>query len=176
MQWIDLTDFPTDFEITGSSIGTLTHRLIAAVAAHQSHASSEQVLLSVANLIRIDRPSVDRQSLITSATTLAGTYFREFSLASSRFVGAEVFVGDRPVDLLWMESGSSRFWIDEIKSGLASGFSTEQGARVQAKDLAELGRGEFGDRFAGVRVLKLQRPRSSYVISSTGETGPVGHG
>lgn len=156
-------DFPADFEIPGSTVGTLTHRLVAATLEKWGTGATVENLLASSTRLKVQRAPVYRQSLVTSASTLAATYFRAFKPEKSKFLGAEIFVGSRPVDLLW-ESRSGQFWIDEIKSGLAKGFSARAGARSQANHHYENGLNEFGDRFAGVRVVLLRSPRNSYWV------------
>lgn len=157
------TDTP---DISGSHVGTITHRLIARCAEFYGSTPTPAQILEVGESVVVDASIVRRQVLRLNSTTFAASYFREFALVPSTFLGSEVWVGGVPVDLLWRWNGV--IWIDEIKTGLTPGLGGRQGLEVQVQDQWEQGVSEFGSDFGGVRAILISRPKGSFHLDSQG--------
>jgi hypothetical protein len=133
-------------------VGMLLHELLAE---HLSSRPRSRWQDSLRDSVRDALPSLSLAhalALETRLVSLAARYLDRYLPArSSEFLGAEVFVEDVRLDLLWLESG--RLFADELKTGSAP-MSRAMAIRQSHAQLMA-GRAAFGNAFAGVRVVLL---------------------
>lgn len=152
-----------DSLIVGSTVGTLTHRLIAKVIEMCGPTPSPIQILEVADALSVRAAPINRQALITSSTTLTAAYFRRFPIKSATYLGAEQWAGQVPIDLMW-RLPNGNVWFDEIKTGLSIGGFSHAKTLAQVREQWEVGRDTFGDSFGGVRGLMLRSPARSFLF------------
>lgn len=111
-----------------------------------------------------------RQALKMNSVALVAAYFRYFSFRAGKFLGAEVWVGAAPVDLVWNTDGV--IWIDEIKTGSSAIRETREGLELQVKEHWSAGASEFGSKFGGVRAILLDHVESSFHVDADGARHP----
>jgi hypothetical protein len=111
-----------------------------------------------------------RQALKMNSVGLVAAYFRYFSFKAGTFLGAEVWVGGAPVDLVWESNGV--IWIDEIKTGSSAIRETREGLELQVKEHWGAGSNEFGSKFGGVRAILLDHVESSFHLDAVGVKHP----
>lgn len=106
-----------------------------------------------------------RQVLTARVGTALVRYARHCRRAPSwRFLGAEVNAEDVRLDLLFIDA-HGRIEADEVKSGADPRIGLRDSVRRQVASQVAAGRGVFGARFAGVRLVVLADPRQTVLIT-----------
>ena len=153
-------------EIVGKSVGSLTHQIIGACARRFGCRASSREVLTTAEDLRLAGAVNHRQALKMNSVSLAAAYFRDFSFESADFLGAEVWVGAAPVDLVWESKGL--IWIDEIKTGSGAAAMARRALDLQVRGHWAGGSNDFGEKFGGVRAVLLESEKSSFHLDASG--------
>lgn len=114
-----------------------------------------------------------RSSVHDAILTGAATYFRFFAPGGAWLLaGTEVRLGWARVDVLW-RAAPGTYVVDELKSSAPTSLTQHDALTGQlARQLAG-GRDQFGDAFAGIRLLALSAPLRSLFVSPTGALSPL---
>lgn len=114
-----------------------------------------------------------RSSFHDAVLAGAATYFRFFAPAGHwLLVGTELELGDSRADIVWRPQPGN-YLVDELKSTAPTSLTPRDATTDQlARQLAG-GRTNFGDAFAGIRLLALSAPRRSLFVSPTGALSPL---
>lgn len=158
---------------SADEIGVIVHRVIGELlSTGVTHPGPEQVL-AVTRSDLIARAPVYRQAVRQQVLTKVAAYFGGFPLPlGARIAGTEVAVPGGVLDLL-LEKRDGRLWSDEIKSGRAVSVQEVTETHAQVERHLAGAREIYGDRFAGVRVVVLTRPSSSYFLTPDGTAVPL---
>jgi hypothetical protein len=137
-------------------IGARVHALIAAHLRNGGPPTPRQVWVSTARMFAAE-PMTQNHAARQRAACAVGAYFALFWPQAWGFVGAEVSLGTGRVDLVW-ETHSGRVVIDEVKMAGHADMVDDAATVAQVRRYCDAATVEFGDRFAGVRLLPLAAP------------------
>lgn len=137
-------------------IGQRVHALIAAHLRAGIVPESRQVWVATSRVFA-QSPIPQNHGARQRAACGVGVYFSMFFRSTWEFIGAEVSLGAGRVDLLW-RTAADLVVIDEVKMAGASDHIDDASTVAQIQRYSDAGLAEFGDRFAGVRLLPLGAP------------------
>lgn len=138
-------------------VGLVTHAAVAILAPYVRELSPvelpERVLDVTGALVNGKNVNRRRVLMLTAAGHVA-TYFRRFApTADWALLGCEFDTTGGRTDLAWQHTGTGRVFFDELKTHNRSVAALSSQTVAQAKRQGEGGVRQFGDLFAGVRVL-----------------------
>lgn len=170
--WKARSDVETD-----AVVGTLTHRLVAAVLREQQEGAVPVGSDVAAALIEMGSGVVaavpdlgsHRSRVRLRVITCAGQYLNRFRPpVDVEFVGSEVPVREGVVDLVWRHPTLGVFF-DELKTTRRAAATLSPTAAEQVRRYARSGVAEWGEVFAGVRFIPLLHPASALLAVPAGE-------
>jgi hypothetical protein len=158
--------------LDAARLATACHEIIASLLKDGIRKPSLSDIAALANrhpaVQSAPRPQAARQR----AMACVSAYFRFFGPeADWQFAGAEVSTAGGRLDVVWQD-GAERYLIDEIKAGRLSARDARDATARQVKKYLGIGAENWGDQFAGVRVLFLGTPRYSYIAAADGTAVP----
>ena len=151
----------------GRTIGIAIHRLIARLSEAGVRTPTPIELIEAVrcedlpNQVRF-APNA-RQRLLTGAAI----YFRLYAEDQWSLIGSEVKAGRSRLDLLWRRP-DGQLVADELKSGRVGIEIEHPELDAQVSRQLKDGRSEFGEEFAGTRVLFFHWPRLSFHATPDG--------
>lgn len=150
-----------------SSVGTLTHQVIADLLDRTRHPVSAEVRRAV----ELRTPHVGdfshARAVRQKMASLVCTYFWHHALPDVwRFIGAERDLGDGLVDLTFERDNN--ILIDEVKAGWDAELALARGA-AQTDAYVRSARRIHGHRFVGLHVLPLGRPDRAQFKADAGQ-------
>ncbi|MHB1527540.1 MAG: hypothetical protein ACYCZN_14935 [Candidatus Dormibacteria bacterium] len=155
-----------DDEQSGILVGIRVHRTIVSVLTQglePAGASRTMQILAAAREIAGELPPGARgRAFITDVASCAASYLLRFAPPPPwLFRGAEVALGGGRADLVFEHLPSGRWVVDEVKTEVERNGDVRHHDQVRRylKGGTEL----WGDRFVGVRLCMISRPRSSYI-------------
>jgi hypothetical protein len=148
-------------------IGQRVHAIVAAFLRAGEVPEPRAVWVATGRIFAAS-PLPQNQAARQRAACAAGAYFSIFHRPDWEFVGAEVDLGTGRVDLVW-RTGSGLVVIDEVKMAGHADMVDDPATVAQVDRYLEAGRLQFGDRFAGVRLLPLAAPGRALWCSPSGQ-------
>lgn len=141
------------------TVGALTHRAIASIAAVTLEPSHELITTEANAGLTEFRPIEKRAHRQNIAGAISAYFWHMLPPPHWLFMGSELHLGLGRIDLLWLHSDG--WWlVDEVKVG----HGTELGTRKtveQVERYSAAGLDMWGDDFAGVRILTTGDPSLS---------------
>lgn len=149
--------------------GLLVHQLVGEIAGLGNSAPPppEVLIERAAAAVKANPfPATERYGVIRVAGAVRIAL--DMSPVGWQFLGCEVPAGRGRVDLVWGEPGRwGRVLIDEMKLAGFTGVVDDPTTHAQVLRYLTWGAGEFGNQFAGVRVLALSAPRRSLLFKAS---------
>ena len=140
-------------------IGRRAHALVASFCRAHTAPEPMQVWVAAGRMFAAT-PMVLNHSSRQRAACAVSSYFFRFHRPTWSFVGAEVGLGSGRVDLVWkLPSGS--YVIDELKTGALGDAIEDRHTLEQIGRYRAAATKQWGERFAGVRLLALTSPGRS---------------
>lgn len=154
---------------THRAVGVAVHATLGELAADRSALRAQVVLNASARHAREVASVSGCRVGAQHVAPLCAVAVRMFPPESWQFVGAEVPAGGGAADLVW-RSPDGEVVVDEVKvNGLARVLEDSR-TRSQIGRYRVWALGEFGDLFAGVRLLALAGPMRSRWYPPIGES------
>jgi hypothetical protein len=145
---------------THRAVGLAVHSALSELAASRDDMRAQVVLRVAARHARATAAATGCRIGAQHVGPLCAVAVRMFPPSSWDLIGSEHPAGDGTADLVWRSPGREVV-IDEVKvSGLAR-VLVDSRTRAQIDRFRRWGVGEFGDLFAGVRLLALAGPLRS---------------
>lgn len=164
-----------DGHIDGRRAGVAVHALVAELAALPDQPPAPESIAShAARHSRAIAKAAYRGALYQRLLTGASLYFRLFSLGPDWVcAGHELQLphGGR-LDLLWRHHDGD-YLIDEIKTKALGTRAEQLALEEQLARYLRIGRLNYTERFAGVRVLILGAPRRSFLAAPDATRTPI---
>lgn len=152
-------------------IGVTAHAAIATLAARTRTPSPLDYPQAVKAALQ-KYPASERLAHRQNAAGLVAAYFWHLLPPPGwTFAGSELRLGAGRVDLLW-RNDVGLILLDEIKAAPARNLILPTTV-AQVDRYCQTGRGIWGERFIGVRLLSLRDWRQSLFVTPTGERQPL---
>jgi hypothetical protein len=153
----------------GTEMGRAAHRVIGRLLeAGITRPSPEEILSFAAREPLLDEKHVYRMAARQRLIAATAIYWRCFLPAPEwRFIDSEVQIDGTDLDLVF-EHVDGTVRSDELKTGGAPSLADRTALDRQIERQLAGGRGRYGERYCGVRILFFGAPARSFFVSTEG--------
>jgi hypothetical protein len=165
--------------ITGDhpgDVGLLTHVLIqTAITCIRGDGAVDLLRWLEALAMSAIRATTNRRwATATQAVALAHQYLTLLAPDPSwTLLDIEADSGDGPVDVAWIQPATGQVFFDEIKTSRGGHRNLPVAWIAQCARYAKAGAEGFGDAFAGVRLMPLNAPRLTSLVTPDGRCSRI---
>lgn len=157
--------------------GAIAHSVIGKLAPFAQAVSVQERVHLARNAVEVALSGQSRLGRHDKAALrilgLVSSYMRRYLPANTTlFLGTELSAGDGRVDLGWSNQEVGVFF-DELKTWRHHTTLIDHSASLQIRRYLDAGVAEFGDRFAGVRLLTLGHSGGSLAFTPDGTVKPL---